>query len=95
VIALAAKRSPVGSETRDPLVAIAMARPGGHQLTDAIVSSVALVAGTRVEIVLQTSGYAPVEAKTAAGAALCTSGGVGWPGGITAPAVPGYRDGWN
>jgi hypothetical protein len=63
VIALAAKRSPVGSETRDPLVAIAMARPGGHQLTDAIVSSVALVAGTRVEIVLQTSGYAPVEAK--------------------------------
>jgi hypothetical protein len=76
-------------------VAIAMARPGGQQLTDAIVSSVALDAGTRVEIVLQTSGYAPVEAKQLL--ARPSAPPEVWVGRavITAPAVPGYRDGWN
>jgi hypothetical protein len=46
----------------DHFVANAMARSGGHQLTDAIVSSVALVAGIRVEVVRQTSTHAPVHA---------------------------------
>jgi len=45
------------------MVAIAMARSGGHQLTDAIVRSVALVVGSRVEVVRQTSTDAPMQTK--------------------------------
>ena len=64
-----------------PNVAIAMARSGGHQLTDAILRSVALVAGTRVEVVRQTSTNAPVQTNSIAARPLSISGGVGWPGG--------------
>jgi len=74
----------------DRNVAIAMVRSGGHQLTDAIVRSVALVAGTGVEVVRQISTLAPM-CRRSSGAArpLSISGGVGWPGGYRGVAGAG------
>jgi len=57
-----------------------MARSGGHQLTDAIVRSVALVAGAGVEAFgrLRTR---LCRRNSGAARPLSISGGVGWPGG--------------
>jgi hypothetical protein len=78
-------------------VAIAMARSGGHQLSDAIVRSVALVAGAGVEVVRQSSTHAPIYVdETAARRGRSPSPEV-WVGRavIAASPVPGYRGGWN
>ena len=58
-----ARRDATGLELGLWIVAIAMARSGGHWLTDAIVRSVGLVGGIRVEVVRQTSTHVPVQTK--------------------------------